>query len=212
MQDTLDNKIKVLVWISLFLIGVHGVNELIFNRHLSGFGIQPGNVSGLPFILIAPFLHGSWSHLFQNLFGLLLFGGFCLFRGISFFLKSSVIILVVTGVLVWGFARPTVHIGASGWVFGLWSLTIALAIFQFSFQNIAIATFVVVFYGGMFSGLFPQSPNISHESHMFGALAGFFSAFLMSRFQPITAEQSVEEEPDDGEFEQDTEPPNEVKS
>ena len=196
MQDTLDNKIKIMVWISFFLIVVHGVNEAVFQGYLTSFGIKPQNPSALPFILIAPFLHGSWGHLVQNLFGLLLFGGFCLFRGINYFLKSSVIILLVAGLLVWGFARPTIHVGASGWVFGLWSLTITIALFQRNFSNLAIAAFVLIFYGGMFSGIFPQSPDISHESHLFGAVGGVLSAYLMSRTQPIDAAEDLPDESD----------------
>lgn len=197
MQDTLDNKIKIMFWISLFLVVVHSVNDAIFQGNLIYFGIKPLEINALPFILIAPFLHSSWGHLAQNMFGLVLFGGFSLFRGINFFLKSSVIILLVAGVLVWGFARPTVHVGASGWVFGLWSLTISIALFQRNFSNLAIAAFVLVFYGGMFSGLFPQSPDISHESHLFGAVGGMFSAYLLSKVEPITESGEVYPEDDD---------------
>lgn len=94
---------------------------------------------------------------------------------------SSLIIIVLTGLLVWVFARKAVHIGASGWVFGLWSLSIAIAFFQRSFVNIAIAVFVLFFYGGMIYGVLPQDRYVSFESHLFGAIAGIVCAYFMTK-------------------------------
>ncbi len=83
--------------------------------------------------------------------------------------------------MVWLFARPAIHIGASGWIFGLWSLTIAMAWFDRRFINIVIAVFVIFFYGGMFYGVLPGRPGVSFESHLFGAVAGVICALLMAK-------------------------------
>lgn len=171
---------KLIAYLCLTMIGIHIVNVVLGNQ-LSYFGIRPGQVSTLPYILTAPWLHGSWAHLLSNLVGLGVFSALSLIRGTNFFIKASAIIICLTGALVWLFARSgATHIGASGWIFGLWSLSIAVAWFQRSFLNIVIAVFVAVFYGGMIWGVLPSNPHISFESHLFGALAGVFAAYVLT--------------------------------
>ncbi|WP_045827015.1 rhomboid family intramembrane serine protease [Teredinibacter turnerae] len=176
----MDNRFSLLVSLVALLVGVHVVNMLT-NGWLLQFGIQPGNPATLPYIFTAPFIHGDWAHLTNNLFGLLVFSLLCMLRGRSFYLMSSLFIIVVTGVLVWIFGRPATHVGASGWIFGLWSLSIAMAWFQRKFVNILIAVFVLFFYGGMVFGVLPRDPHVSFESHLFGALAGIACAYVMTR-------------------------------
>ena len=64
---------------------------------------------------------------------------------------------------------------------GLWSLVIALAWFDRSPRNIAIALAVVFFYGGMVFGVLPTQGYISFESHLSGAIAGDYAAFTLSK-------------------------------
>jgi len=176
-NNTLDQKIKLLTVLMLTLTGVHIVNTLLHGQ-LSAYGIFPGDLNSLPGIFTAPFIHGSWGHLFNNLFGLAVFSSLCLFKGIPFYLRASFIIITVTGLLVWLFGRKAMHIGASGWVFGLWSLSIATAWFDRRFVNIATAVFVVFFYGGMIVGVLPGKQAISYESHLFGVFSGILCAYL----------------------------------
>ncbi len=50
----------------------------------------------------------------------------------------------------------------------------------------AIALSMVVFflYGGMIWGIFPNEPNISYETHFFGALIGIVLAILLRIYDP----------------------------
>lgn len=155
--------------------------NMLSNGALLRFGIFPRELSGLPGILAAPFIHGSWWHLFNNTVGLVIFSALCLTRGVRFYLKASGFIVLVGGLLVWMFGRSAVHVGASGWIFGLWSLCIALAWFERSVINILIAVGVVIFYGGMIAGVLPGNPYVSFEGHAFGALAGVFAAATFGR-------------------------------
>ncbi len=173
-------KIRVLLILAAVLSGIHFLN-IFTGYELSRFGIFPRIVETLPHIYSAPLLHGNTAHLVNNLIGLMVFSGLCLLRGIKFYLWSSFIIVTLTGLMVWLFARPAIHIGASGWIFGLWSLTIAMAWFDRRFINIVIAVFVIFFYGGMFYGVLPGRPGVSFESHLFGAVAGVICALLMAK-------------------------------
>lgn len=170
-------RLKVLVWLCLIMAAISIINWYWLDGSLNRYGIYPRHLSSFPFIFSAPFLHAGWAHLLGNLLGLAIFGGLCLLRGVSFFIRSSITIIVLSGLLVWILGRPAVHIGASGWVFGLWSLAIAQAWFERSLRNIVIAVLVVIFYGGMIFGVLPSNPNISFEYHLFGALSGIVSAY-----------------------------------
>ncbi len=174
-------RFKLVVTCCFIMVTIHLV-QIVFSVNFGAFGIMPSDLYSIPKIFSAPWIHGSWSHLMNNLVGFSIFSLLCLIRGIRFYVLSSLIIIVLTGLLVWLFARGgSYHIGASGWIFGLWSLSIALAWFQRSFLNIVIAIFVAFFYGGMVWGVLPTNPYISFESHLFGAISGVIAAYLMTR-------------------------------
>lgn len=177
----IEKRFKIILSLVLWMSAIHLVN-VILGGQLNYFGIRPGSLESLPYIFTAPWLHGSWMHLINNLIGLAIFSALSLIRGPSFFFQGSLIIITLSGVLVWLFARSAAtHIGASGWIFGLWSLAISLAWFQRSFLNIIIAIFVAFFYGSMLWGVLPSNPYISYESHLFGALAGIVAAYTLTR-------------------------------
>ncbi|MEX1034300.1 MAG: rhomboid family intramembrane serine protease [Cellvibrionaceae bacterium] len=168
---TFFDKTRILIALCLLLSAIHLLNVLS-NYQLLIFGVFPRQVESLPFIMTLPFLHGSAVHLVNNMVGLCIFGGLILLRSKRLFVRSSLFIVVLSGLLVWLFGRPAIHIGASGWVFGLWSLSIALAFYRRRVIDLIIACFVIIFYGGMAYGVLPGDPLVSFESHLFGALAG----------------------------------------
>lgn len=152
---------------------------------LSGFGIRPRDPAGLPGIFAAPWLHGDLGHLGNNLVMLAILGGLCLMDGIAYFVRASAIIILLSGLLLWLLGRDAVHIGASGWIFGLWSLTIARAFYHRSYANIGISIAVILLYGGLAWGMLPSGSGISFEGHIFGAVAGLVAAWLLhSRMRP----------------------------
>lgn len=162
------------------MIVTHIVNMLT-GGSLNGFGIHPREMGTAYTIATAPFLHGDLGHLGNNLLAFAVLAGLCLLNGARYFLKASAIIIVLGGALVWLFGRGNIHIGASGWIFGLWSLAIAQAWFDRSPRNFAIAAAVAIFYGGMVFGVLPGQAGISFESHLFGALAGVVAASTLAR-------------------------------
>jgi membrane associated rhomboid family serine protease len=171
---------KTIAGVSAAMIGVHVVN-IFTGGYLTAFGIEPREIGSAYTIATAPWLHANFAHLGSNLAAFVVLGSLVLLQGVRYFVKASALIILLGGALVWLFARDATHIGASGWIFGLWSLVIALAWFDRSPRNIAVALAVVFFYGGMVLGVLPTSGYISFESHLFGAIAGVFTAFTLSK-------------------------------
>ena len=176
----LKGKIKFLFTLCAFLTGVQAVNFLLHYK-LNQYGIQPRQLSSLWTIFTAPFLHGSVYHLANNLVGLCIFSSLYFVHSLRRYIYSSIIIIIITGLLVWFFARGATHIGASGWVFGLWSLCIATAWFERRVINIVIACFVILFYGGFIYGVLPHDARVSFESHLFGVVAGIICAYVNAK-------------------------------
>lgn len=179
MTSAILARIKLLGALAALLIITHVINAASGGQ-LNSLGISPRNFAGLAQILSAPFIHTSFEHLFGNLLAVLVLSSFCLLRSIRYYLFSSAFIIVIGGLLVWLFARSALHVGASGWIFGLWSLCIANAWFERRIRNVLILLAVVGFYGGLVYGVLPLEPTISYESHQAGLIAGFMCAYVVS--------------------------------
>jgi membrane associated rhomboid family serine protease len=173
-------RLLVLTAICTAMISVH-ITDLFLGGFLKSYGIQPRELGSLYTIFTAPWLHGDFGHLGGNLVLLVIFGALCLLNGVRYFCLASLLIIIIGGALLWLFGRDANHIGASGWIFGLWSLTIALAWFDRSIRNIAISLGVVFFYGGLAFGVLPMQAHVSFEGHFFGALAGVVAAFALAK-------------------------------
>ena len=177
---TMIRQWAIIAAICTVMVGVH-LADILLGGFLKNFGIQPREIGTAYTIVTAPWLHANFSHLGSNLAAFIVLGSLCMLNGLRYFVKASALIIGIGGALVWLFARGSTHIGASGWIFGLWSLVIALAWFDRSPRNIAIALAVVFFYGGMIFGVLPTQSYISFESHLFGAIAGVAAAAMLSK-------------------------------
>ena len=92
---------------------------VVFHGALDRAGIRPRTESSLWGIAYAPFLHAGLAHLIANTVPLLVLGWLVLVRGLRDWLWVTVVVVLVGGLGVWLFGRPgTVHIGASGLIFG----------------------------------------------------------------------------------------------
>ncbi|MFC4290816.1 rhomboid family intramembrane serine protease [Sphingorhabdus arenilitoris] len=166
--------------ICLIMAGVHIVN-MLSGGSLSAFGVHPRELSSIPAIAAAPWLHGDVMHLVNNLIVFAVLGSVCMVYGLRHFIVASLQIIAISGLCVWLFGRDGLHLGASGWIFGLWALIIAMAWFERSIRNIAIAIIIIALYGTMIFGLLPTDRFISFEAHIFGALGGVFAAWRLTK-------------------------------
>jgi membrane associated rhomboid family serine protease len=154
---------------------------LLFRRSLDGLGIRPRDLDSLWSILAAPFLHGGLDHLLANTVPLLGLGWLVLLRGLGTFLAVSALAVLLGGFGVWLLGPPnTIHIGASGLVFGLLGYLLARGFFERRFASILLSVAVGLVYGGALWGLLPGQRGISWQGHLFGFLAGVLAAWLLA--------------------------------
>ncbi len=146
-------------------------------------GILPRMLEGLDGILWSPFLHSGFPHLISNTIPFAILSGLVLIRGAQRWLAASSIIIGLGGLLVWAFAIGSNenHIGASGWVFGLFGFLVLSAFFERKPLSIGLGLITLFLYGGtILFGVIP-SDGISWEGHLFGFIAGVVAARVLSR-------------------------------
>jgi len=159
---------------------------ILIGFNFSIFGIEPRTFIGLIGIFTAPLIHGDFIHLISNTIPMLFLGSVLFFFypriGGQVFFRAY----FYTNVLVWLFARPANHIGASGVVYGLAFFLIFFGIFRRDFTSIFISVVVLLLYGGIFYGVLPTDPRVSWESHFAGAFVGIASAITYGKKKNVS--------------------------
>lgn len=164
------------------LLWVLEIIDQLTGRALDQLGIRPRTISGLRGILFAPFLHGSITHLLANTVPFLTLGWFVMLRRTSDFWIVSAIAMLVGGLGTWLVgASYTVHIGASGVIFGYLGFLLSRGYFERSFISIALSVVIVVLYGGLLWGVLPGRIGVSWEGHLFGFVGGAIAARLLAQ-------------------------------
>jgi membrane associated rhomboid family serine protease len=162
---------------------------------LDSAGIQPRDPDGLPGIVLAPFLHGGFGHLIGNTLPFLVLGGAIALSGLSRVASVTAIVILLGGLGTWAVApENTVHIGASGVVFGYATYLLTRGLFSRSLAHLAGAVLVLALYGTtLLVGLVP-TPGVSWQGHLFGAVAGIVAARILDareREQPADSHPSL---------------------
>lgn len=154
--------------------------DYAMNGWLDRFGIQPRDVSDLPDVFTAPFMHGGFGHLMANTVPFLILGFIAAVRGIAKFLAMSLIVIVVGGLGVW-FTSSANTLGSSILIFGFFGYLVGRGIFERRLIDIGIAIAVVLFYGTMLFGVIPGEPGISWQGHLFGLIGGILASWFLRR-------------------------------
>lgn len=169
------------VFVSSFWI-IEFVDLFFFRGWLDRFGIAPHQLIGLRGILFAPFLHGNLPHLIANTVPFLILGWLVMLQETSDFWIVTMITMIVGGLGVWLFAAPgSLHIGASGLIFGYLGFLLLRGYFQRNFASILLSIVVGVVYGGLIWGVLPTQPGISWQGHLFGFLGGVLAARMIAK-------------------------------
>ena len=156
--------------------------DVVLGQSLNGLGIRPRSAVGLIGVVLHPLLHGGLGHLFGNTIGILIFGWMVMLREESHFYAVTGLTWLLGGLGTWLVgATDSVHIGASGLVFGYFGYLLLAGFFERRFFSILLSLLVLFAWGGMIFGVLPGQAGISWEGHLFGFLAGVLSAKLLAK-------------------------------
>jgi len=144
------------------------------------YGILPHNVSRLPEIFTAPFLHISWQHIEGNTVPLFVLGVLAAYRGIKKFLLMTLIVAVASGLAVWLFqSSGELTVGASGLIFGYFGYVVVRGFFDRNLLDIGVGIVAGLLYWTILQVAIPGTPGISWIGHLGGLFGGVLAAWLL---------------------------------
>lgn len=166
----------------LVLLWLIELADTVLGGALEAFGVSPRDVTELPQVLTAPFLHFGFEHLLANSLPFLILGVLTRMAGRRAFWVATGTSVVVSGLAAWLLSAPyTVTAGASGLVFGWLAFLLVRGIFAGNWVQILVSAAVFGFFGGMLWGVFPGLPGVSWQAHLGGAAGGVLAAWLLTR-------------------------------
>ncbi len=182
---------------------VFAVDQL-FGLGLIRFGLVPREGLGLIGLVTTPLLHFNLSHLGSNSLPLLVGGTMMLFLYPNSSVRALPVIWVGSGLLAWIFARSSVHIGASGLIYGLLAFVFLSGVLRRDLRSIGAALVIWFMYGSMIWGVLPAGRGMSWELHSSGMLLGAIMAWRfrgwdrppMKRYQWEDEDTHERDEPD----------------
>jgi len=168
---------------AVVLGGILGVFWVVFvvNTLLGGsllvLGVIPRTTIGLRGILFAPFLHVSLNHIVANSIPFLILGWMVMLRDQRHFIPVTVAGMIGSGLAAWLLGAPgSVHVGASGVIFGYLGFLMLTGWYTRSVSSILLSVVVTLMWGGLVLGMMPGTPGISWQEHIGGFLGGIFAA------------------------------------
>ena len=189
-KESVSQELRTQIQILSFFVTTFWVLEIldqfIFQQITCGgldrFGIIPYNLIGLRGILFAPFLHGGWGHLIANTVPFLILGWLVMVQRTEDFFTVTAWTMVVAGLGTWFFGSPgSVHIGASGLIYGYFGFLLLRGYFERNIPSIALSLLVFFFYGSVIWGVFPGEQGVSWQGHLFGFIGGALAARSIAR-------------------------------
>ncbi|HLR53452.1 MAG TPA: rhomboid family intramembrane serine protease [Pseudogracilibacillus sp.] len=164
--------INLLLWLIINVLQLQ-IGEIIYSWSVgANYLVSYGEYWRL---LTPVFLHGGFSHVLFNSFALVLFAPALeqmlgKFRFVTFYLLTGIIGNV--GTYIMAPMSQTLHLGASGAIYGLFGIYIFMVLFRKQLIDAANAQIVtVIFVLGVLMSF--MQPNINISAHLFGALGGF---------------------------------------
>ena len=168
------------------------------------FGLRPRDWSGLVGIVTAPLVHSDFAHLFANSLPLATVGAAMLFLYPHSALRVLPAVYFGAGLCVWVFGRDSVHLGASGLVYGLVSYVFVAGLLRRDRRAIATSLIVVLMYGSLAWGVLPIQAGVSWETHLSAAVIGVLLALALRNLDIPPRKRYVWEdlnaEDDDGDW------------
>jgi len=174
--EKLKPRMKLLGGLLALMWAVFLVTALSGGALLS-LGVIPRTAIGLRGILFAPFLHGSLAHIVANSIPFFLLGWLVMLRDSGHFLPVTIFATLGSGLAAWLLgASGSVHVGASGVIFGYLGFLITAGWYERSVASILLSVVVIVLWGGMVFGVLPGQTGISWQAHLGGFIGGVLAA------------------------------------
>lgn len=172
------------------------VFDQLLDLGLIRYGLRPREAVGLLGLVTTPLLHYNLAHIGSNTLPLLVGGTMLLFLYPNAALRVVPALFFGTSLLAWLFARSSVHIGASGLIYGVLAFVFVSGVIRRDFRSIAAALLVWFLYGSMLWGVLPLGPNMSWELHASGLVLGAAAALAFRHWdQPPMKRYAWEDEP-----------------
>ena len=180
-RDRRWSGVRVVLGLAAFM-WILEVVDVVAGHRLDSYGIEPRDTDSLAGILAAPFLHAGFGHLLANTIPFLVLGIVIALGGALQVLGVTAIVALVSGLGTWVIGpEHSIHIGASGVVFGYATFLLTRGLFNRDLLQIVIGLVVGVLWGAsLLAGLEPQE-GISWQGHLFGAVGGVLAARVLRR-------------------------------
>ena len=166
---------RLAVRIALGFVGVLWLIQLsnwVLDLGPADLGIRPREWSGLIGVFFAPLLHGGGEHLLGNSPPLVVSTITMLYLYPQSSLRVLPAVYLGPGIAVWLFGRSSVHLGASGLVYGFVSYILVAGLIRRDRRAIAASLLVCFMYGALVWGVFPIASRMSWETHLAAAAIG----------------------------------------
>lgn len=176
-QATVLGGALAVMWAAFFL-------TLLTGGALLSLGVIPRSAIGLRGILFAPFLHASLNHLVANTIPFALLGWLVMLRDARHFVTVTMYAMIGSGFAAWLLgATGSVHIGASGLIFGYLGFLMLAGWWARSPGSIILSIVVTAMWGGIVFGVVPGQSGISWQAHFGGFVGGVLAARRFRTFR-----------------------------
>jgi membrane associated rhomboid family serine protease len=166
---------------------------------LPRFGVRPREADGLLGVVLAPLLHADFAHLLANTPPVLVLGAAMLHLYPRASRTVFPLVWLVPGLAVWWLGQPgTVHVGASGLVYGLAAYVFVAGLLRRDRRAIASSLIVVFLYGTLVWGVLPIKPRMSWETHLAAAWVGVALALALRHLDLVPRRRYSWEDEVDG--------------
>ncbi|KAI9106494.1 hypothetical protein K1719_022022 [Acacia pycnantha] len=197
-----EKRVSGIFWIILLNIGVYVADHFFQVRSIKALYLYHNRPAWYQF-LTATFCHANWNHLSSNLFFLYIFGKLVEEEEGNFGLWLSYFLTGVGANLVSWLVLPrsAVSIGASGAVFGLFTISVlvkiswdwrkileVLILGQFVIEKVMEAAQASTALSGTVRGGYLMQ-SVNHVAHLSGALVGVLFVWLLSKVPSDPSDQ-----------------------
>jgi rhomboid protease GluP len=173
--------LNLMIFATMVISGVHALFPQGQDLVNWGANYLPATLNGQPWrLLTSTFLHIGVLHLVFNMYALLFIGVLLEpILGKTRFLAAYLISGIVSSIVSLQWNQVLISAGASGAIFGMYGVFLALLISNFLHKSVrkAFLTSILVFMGyNLISGFKPDS-QIDNAAHIGGLICGFVIGF-----------------------------------